>query len=79
MPRRRWTNDPTGFITAAATSSLDTAASGETPKKRTRIGHQGTAAHAGQPDDYADAEGGGDEERVERHDASHPGFGDGSA
>jgi len=38
VPRRRWTNDPTGFITAAATSSLDTAASGETPKKRTRIG-----------------------------------------
>lgn len=38
VPRRRWTRLPTGFITAAATRSLDTAASGLTPKKVTSIG-----------------------------------------
>ncbi len=38
VPWRKWTNEPTGFITAAATRSLDTAASGETPKKITSIG-----------------------------------------
>ena len=30
VPRRRWTNEPTGFITALATRSDDTAVSGGT-------------------------------------------------
>ena len=38
MPRRKCTNDPTGFITAADTRSLETAARGGTPKNRTSIG-----------------------------------------
>ena len=38
VPWRRWTNEPTGFITALATRSLETAASGETPKNSTSIG-----------------------------------------
>ena len=38
MPRRRWTNDPTGFITALATRSEETAASGGTLKNSTSTG-----------------------------------------
>src|SRR5690625_4429461 len=38
VPRRKWTTEPTGFITALATRSLDTAASGGTPKNSTSIG-----------------------------------------
>ena len=38
MPRRRWTKEPTGFITALATRSEDTAASGGTLKKSTSTG-----------------------------------------
>jgi hypothetical protein len=38
VPRRRWTPPPTGFITTAATRSLETAASGCTLNSRTRIG-----------------------------------------
>ena len=35
---RMWTMAPTGFMIADATTSLDTAAAGETPKSRTSIG-----------------------------------------
>ena len=38
MPCRRCTTDPTGFITALATRSLDTAVRGGTLKKRTSTG-----------------------------------------
>ncbi len=38
MPWRRWTNPPTGFITADTTRSLETAASGGTPKNNTSTG-----------------------------------------
>ena len=38
MPRRRWTREPTGFITALATRSDDTAVSGSTSKKSTSTG-----------------------------------------
>src|SRR4051794_23777786 len=38
VPRRRCTNEPTGFITALATRSDETAASGGTPKKSTSTG-----------------------------------------
>ncbi len=38
VPRRRCTTEPTGFITAAATRSLETAVSGGTPKNSTSIG-----------------------------------------
>src|SRR3954452_296776 len=38
VPRRRCTKEPTGFITALATRSDETAASGGTPKKRTSTG-----------------------------------------
>src|SRR4051812_39779664 len=38
VPRRRCTNEPTGFITALATRSEETAASGGTPKKSTSTG-----------------------------------------
>src|SRR5262249_54194666 len=38
VPRRRWTNEPTGFMMAAATRSLDTADSGVMPKNSTNTG-----------------------------------------
>jgi hypothetical protein len=38
VPRRKWMPPPMGFITTAATRSLDTAASGSMPKPITRIG-----------------------------------------
>ena len=38
MPRRRCTAEPTGFITALATRSLETAVSGGTPNSRTSTG-----------------------------------------
>ena len=48
---------PIGFITTAATRSLDTAASGSMPKPITRIGViERAAAHAGEADDEPDDE-----------------------
>ena len=38
MPRRRWTTEPTGFITALATRSDETAVSGGMLKKSTSTG-----------------------------------------
>ena len=38
VPRRAWTQPPNGFITALAARSLDTAASGGTPKASTSSG-----------------------------------------
>ena len=38
VPRRRWTNEPTGFMTALATRSDDTAVSGGTLKNSTSTG-----------------------------------------
>ena len=38
VPRRACTQPPNGFITALAARSLETAATGGTPKKRTRMG-----------------------------------------
>ena len=38
VPRRAWTLPPTGFITIEATRSLDTAVSGCTWKRSTRMG-----------------------------------------
>ena len=35
---RMWTKAPTGFMIAEATTSLDTAAAGDTPNSRTSIG-----------------------------------------
>ena len=38
VPRRKWMPPPMGFITTAATRSLETAASGSMPKPSTRMG-----------------------------------------
>ncbi len=38
VPRRKWIPPPIGFITTAATRSLETAASGSMPNPITRIG-----------------------------------------
>ena len=68
VPRRRWTIEPTGFITAAATRSDDTAVSGGMPKTEDEDGsHQRSTAHACQADDDADPEGGCDQEPVDGH------------
>ena len=44
---RMWTNDPTGFMIAEATTSLDTAAAGRDPEQEDEHGgDEGRAAHA---------------------------------
>ena len=68
VPRRRCTSEPTGFITAAATRSLETAVRGGMPKKITSTGVMSApTAHAREPDDDADSEGGGDQDPVDVH------------
>ena len=57
VPRRKWMPPPIGFITTAATRSLETAARGSMPKPITRMGViERAAAHAGEADDDADDE-----------------------
>ena len=51
VPRRACTKPPNGFITALATRSLDTAASGGPRRPAPGGRHQRAAAHAGQADD----------------------------
>ena len=71
VPRRRCTSEPTGFITALATRSEDTAVSGGTLKKSTSTGViSAPPPMPVRPDDDADAEGGDGEERVDGHELS---------
>ena len=67
MPRRACTQPPNGFITALAARSLETAATGGTPKTRTRMGViSAPPPMPVKPDDDADAESGERQGQIHR-------------